>query len=85
MKSNLLDYAKEFVNELNILLDKNNLEVKTPVITYDDFWGEVIIKYSDDFIFYVEDIDNVDLLAIDEEWNNPTDEEILSEWQRAIE
>lgn len=84
MKSKLLTYAEEYVERINSLLEENNLSYTEPRITYDDFWQEVIIQYSDNFILYVEDIDEVTLMGIDEEFTEFTNEEIVREWKRAV-
>lgn len=84
MKSKLLTYAEEYVERINSLLEENNLSYTEPTLTYDDFWQEVIIQYSDNFILYVEDIDEVTLMGIDEEFTEFTNEEIVREWKRVI-
>lgn len=84
MNSKLLTYAEEYVERINSLLEENQLKYTEPTLTYDDFWQEVVIRYSDNFILYVEDIDEVTLMGIDEEFTEFTNEEIVREWKRAI-
>lgn len=84
MKSKLLTYAEEYLENFNSLLEENNLDYPIPTVTYDDFWEEVIVKYSERFILYVQDIDEVILMANGEEFIDLPYEELLREWKRVM-